>query len=167
MDPRKNIVLIGMAGVGKSTIGVLLAKALARPFIDTDVRIQAAEGRRLQDIIDADGLDAFLAKEERYVLDLDVHGAVIATGGSVVYSPKAMAHLKANGTVVYLALPMHELESRVTNMDSRGLVIHPGQTFAHLYEEREPLYEEYADVKINCQGHTHDQIVYRILEFLE
>ncbi len=167
MDPKRNIVLIGMAGVGKSTIGVLLAKALSRQFVDTDVRIQAAEGRRLQDVIDAEGVDAFRAIEERYVLGLDVQRAVIATGGSVVYSEPAMRHLKENGLIVYLALPLEELEQRVTNMDSRGLVIAPGQTFADLFREREPLYERHADVKIDCAGHTHDQTVYRIIEFLE
>lgn len=148
-----------MPGAGKSTVGVLLAKALSRTFVDTDLIVQAAEGRRLQDIIDEDGLDAFRAIEERHVLAIDVDNAVIATGGSVPYSEKAMAHLKANGTVVYLQLPLEEVLRRITNMDSRGIAIAPGQSFEALYAERLPLYERYADITIACNGLTHEQVV--------
>lgn len=162
-DPARNIVLIGMAGVGKSTIGVLLAKALSRHFIDTDLVIQAVEGRRLQDILNADGLDAFRKVEERHVLEIDARGAVIATGGSVVYSERAMAHLKRHGIVVYLSLPEDALEARVTNFDSRGLAIAPGQTFRELFAERRPLYERYADVTVDCAGLDHEAVVGRVI----
>ena len=156
---KDNIVLVGMPGVGKSTVGVLLAKALSRDFVDTDVLIQAVARRRLQDIIDDDGLDAFLKLEERHVLRLDVGGSVIATGGSVVYSEKAMAHLRATGTMVYLSLPLPDLEARITNMDSRGVVIERWQSLADLYHERLPLYEHYADIPVDCAGLSHEQVV--------
>ena len=162
MTTGQNIILIGMPGAGKSTVGVLLAKALSRDFVDTDVLIQAAEGRRLQEIIDSDGLDAFLALEERHVLALTPHGAVIATGGSVVYSDPAMTHLKRHGRAVYLQLPLPDLEARITDMDSRGVVIAPWQNLADLYHERLPLYEAFADITIDSAGLNQNQIVTRI-----
>ncbi len=163
---RRNIVLIGMAGAGKSTVGVLLAKALSRDFIDTDLVIQAAARRRLQDILDSEGTEAFRRLEEKSVLGISARDAVIATGGSVVYSVRAMAHLKAAGTIVYLKLPAAALEQRVTNMDSRGIVIAPGQSFAELLREREPLYERYADVSVDGAGLTHEEVVQRIIAAL-
>ncbi len=166
MTNDKNIILIGMPGAGKSTVGVLLAKALSCDFVDTDILIQAAEGRRLQEIIDADGLDNFLALEERHVLALDVHGAVIATGGSVVYSDPAMTHLKQQGQVAYLKLPLPDLEARISDMDSRGVVIAPWQNLADLYHERLPLYEHFADVTIDCAGLSHGQVVQAIIQAL-
>ncbi len=158
----RNIVLIGMAGAGKSTVGVLLAKALSRTFIDTDLLIQAAEGRRLQEILDAQGLEAFRAIEARHALAVDARDAVIATGGSVVYSEAAMAHLKRGGVAVYLKLNPGVLEARVKEADPRGLAIAPGQTFRELYDERRPLYERYADITIDCTGLSHEEVVRRI-----
>ncbi len=161
-----NIVLIGMPGVGKSTIGVLLAKAVSRGFLDTDVHIQSREGRRLQDIIDTDGLEAFLAVEERAVLSITCRSHVIATGGSVVYSDQAMRHLKTSGIIVYLDLPLPALEARVLNLDSRGVVMAPGKTFAGLYEERRPLYERHADIAIDCANLNHEAVVGRVMEMV-
>ena len=155
-----------MPGAGKSTIGVLLAKALSRDFVDTDLLIQAAEGRGLQEMIDSDGLDDFLAIEERHILALNAHGAVIATGGSVVYSEKAMRHLKRRGTVVYLLLPMSDLEARITDMDSRGVVIAPWQSLTDLYHERLPLYEHFADITIDCAGLSHGKMVAQLMSAL-
>lgn len=163
LKPDDNVVLIGMPGVGKSTIGVLLAKAMSSSFIDTDVFIQAQEGRRLQDIIDRDGLDAFRRLEEQHILSLQCRGHVIATGGSVVYSERAMQHLKASGLVLYLSLPLPLLTNRVTNLDSRGVVMAPGQSLASLYEERQPLYERYADLMIDCENLNHEQVVARAM----
>ena len=164
MTEKDNIVLIGMPGVGKSTTGVLLAKALSRDFIDTDVVIQAAEGRRLQEIIDSEGLDAFLARVEDHVLALHVRHAVVATGGSVVYSDRAMTHLRKAGMVVYLKLPLADLEARITDMDSRGVVIAPWQDLAGLYHERLPLYDHFADITVDCTALSHDQVIGKILE---
>lgn len=167
LNDDRNVVLIGMPGVGKSTAGVLLAKAISRSFIDTDVYLQAREGRRLQDIIDTDGLDRFRAIEENYILSLDCRGYVVATGGSVVYSARAMAHLRRSGLVVYLYLPLEPLYARVTNLDSRGVVMAPGQTFAELFDERQPLYAKYADVTIPCAGLNHDETVAAIIQALK
>lgn len=162
LKDEQNIVLIGMPGVGKSTCGVLLAKALSRRFIDTDVRIQAEEGRRLQEMIDTRGTDEFCRIEERHVLALSCRGSVIATGGSVVYSPAAMAHLSSSGVIVYLELPLPALEKRLMNLDSRGVVMAPGQTLRGLFVERKPLYERYAELTIDCTGTAHEEVVREI-----
>jgi shikimate kinase len=154
-----NIVLIGMPGAGKSTVGVLLAKALSRDFLDTDVYLQAKQGRTLQEIIDQDGLPAFCRIEERYVRSLKCHSSVIATGGSVVYSPVAMARLRASGIIIHLDLDLAALKKRLTNLSSRGVVMAPEKTFPQLFAEREPLYRKYADLTIDCAGCTHEEIV--------
>lgn len=158
-----NVVLVGMPGAGKSTVGVLLAKVMGRSFIDTDVCIQVNEGRRLQEIIDHDGVAAFRALEERYVLATDCRRHVIATGGSVVYSDQAMRHLKQHGVVVYLDLPMARIRARLKNLKARGVVMMPGQSLDGLYLERAPLYHHYADVVVPCEGLSHEGVVERIL----
>lgn len=145
-----NIVLIGMPGCGKSTVGVLLAKALGMAFMDTDVVFQAKEGRKLQQIIEDIGVDAFLKKEEETILTLDCDRTVIATGGSVVYGKDAMAHLHAHGKVIYIRLPYAEIERRLSNLATRGVTLRDGQTLQDLYQERIPLYEAEADVVIDA-----------------
>jgi shikimate kinase len=163
VDTRdKNIVLIGMPGVGKSTVGVLLAKALGRYFLDTDVLIQAIQGRSLQEIIDCDGLAAFRKIEEDYVLCIDLTNAVIATGGSVVYSEKAMRHLATHGVIIHLDLPVDRIEQRIRNLPTRGVVMEKGQTIRSLYNQRQPLYRQYAQLTIDCTDKTHEQIVAEI-----
>lgn len=164
LSQTDNIVLIGMPGVGKSTVGVLLAKATRRSFVDTDVFIQAGQGRTLQEIIDADGLEAFCHIEEQYIRCLEVRACVIATGGSVVYSDAAMQALRTGGLVVHLDLPLDTIIRRIENLDVRGVVMSPGQTLASLYELRQGLYRKYADLTIACQGLTQDQVVAAILE---
>jgi shikimate kinase len=161
---RSNIVLIGMPGVGKSTAGVLLAKTASMGFVDTDVVIQTHEGRRLQDIIDMDGLEVFREIEERHVLQLDCENHVVATGGSVVYSEKAMDYLKSDAIVVYLSLSLRDIEQRLTNLPSRGVVKEPRQTLASLFRERTPLYLFYADVTVDCAGLSHEQVVHEALQ---
>ncbi len=166
MKPAANVVLIGMPGAGKSTIGVLLAKALSRDFLDTDLVIQAREGKRLHELIAERGLAAFRELEERHVLDLAPACAVVATGGSVVYSERAMAHLQADGVVIWLDVPLPVLTRRLANYATRGIVIAPGQSLADLAAERQPLYERYADLRLPCGDLTHDQCVARILSVL-
>lgn len=153
-----NIILIGMPGAGKSSVGVLLAKRLGYRFVDTDLLIQVEAGARLQEIINRQGLAAFKALEEQVICGLTPHGTVVATGGSVVYGAAAMAHLAKTGRVVFLDLPLAELERRVRNMDSRGLVIDPGETFADLYARRLPLYRRCADLIIPCEGRNQEEI---------
>ena len=141
-----NIVLIGMPGCGKSTVGVLLAKVLGMSFVDTDLVLQAAQRKRLQHIIDEIGIDAFLQMEEEAVCGLHCSNTVIATGGSVVYGKRAMKDLHQNGIVVYIRLPYDELERRLSNLATRGVTLREGQTLLDLYYERIPLYEEQADL---------------------
>lgn len=167
MDAKdRNIVLIGMPGVGKSTVGVLLAKTLGRYFLDTDVFIQAAQGRSLQEIIDAEGLAAFCKIEEDYAACIDLTNAVIATGGSVVYSERAMRALAEHGVIVHLDLPVERIEQRLANLPTRGVVMEKGQTVRSLYAQREPLYRKYAQVTIDCTDKTHEQIVVEMVAVL-
>jgi len=154
----KNIILIGMAGCGKSTVGVLLAKALGYEFIDTDLIIQHDEGRLLQEIIDTDGLDCFRAAEERALLTVNANRAVIATGGSAVYSKKGMTLLKQNGICIWLRLPYEEIVRRIRNIATRGIAIAPGKNLYDVFCEREPLYKEYADIVIDCEGDVEANI---------
>ena len=156
---NNNIVLIGMPGAGKSTIGVLLAKPLGLSFIDTDLIIQRQEGRLLQDIIDDQGIDYFLSVEERAILGLETAHHVIATGGSVVYSAAAAAYLKEGGQLIYLKLAYETIACRVKDMKSRGIVIRRGQRLRDIYRERVPLYERYAAHTVDCEGRSMESIV--------
>ena len=161
-----SIVLIGMPGAGKSTVGVLLAKLTCRSFVDTDVLIQSQEGRPLQEIVDKDGYLALRAIEEQVIVGHGCMGCVIATGGSAVYSPAAMAHLKRHGTVVYLAVGLPTLEERVRDLNTRGLAKRSDQNFRDIYEERTPLYRQYADITIDCDGLNHEAVCARIIAAL-
>lgn len=159
----KNIILIGMPAVGKSTIGVLLAKTLGFSFIDTDLIIQHDTGRLLQDIINTDGLDAFCIVEERAICSVAVcENAVIATGGSAVYSRTAMEHLKKDGIVYYLKLPCKELSKRLSNIKTRGIAMRPTDTIEEVFKRRMALYEQYADVTIDCLDKSPEDTVSEI-----
>ena len=158
-----NIVLIGMPGSGKSTIGVILAKLTARDFIDTDVLIQTSLGRTLQDIVDTQGHMALREVEERILLKLDCLNHVIATGGSAVYSHAAMTHLKSNGIVVFLNVTLPVLQTRIHDYKTRGLAKRPDQSFDDLFEERSLLYRKYADITIDCKGLTQEQVCEQIV----
>lgn len=159
---KTNIVLIGMPGAGKSTVGVVLAKRLGMDFVDTDVLIQVRCGRRLQEIIDGEGLAAFRRIEERVLLELDVNRSVVATGGSVVYSTAGMRHLKESGLLFFLDVPLEKLTERVRNMDSRGIVIDPGEDFAGLYRRRIALYRRWADRVVDGAAGSVEEIAARI-----
>ena len=165
-DAFNNLILIGMPGAGKSTVGVLLAKAIARDFIDTDVLIQSKTGRTLQEIVDCDGHLALRNIEERVLLNLHVTHHVIATGGSAPYSPRAMDHLKTNSLVVFLWVDPQTLLQRIGDFSGRGLAKTPEQSFEELYAEREELYERYADITVDAAAGTHDQVCHAILTHL-
>lgn len=156
---NKNIVLIGMPGVGKSTVGVILAKIMGLKFTDSDLCIQEREGRLLKDIIAEEGVDGFIRIEGDVLSSLGVTGAVIATGGSAVYSHKAMMKLKETGTVVYLSLSFDSLSSRLSDIKGRGVVLRDGQTLSDLYKERVPLYEKYADITVSEDGFNPEETV--------
>jgi shikimate kinase len=162
-----NIVLVGMPGAGKSTVGVVLAKQASLGFIDTDVLIQASERRSLQSIIDSRGYMALREIEERILLSLECRGHVIATGGSAVYSAAAMAHLAVEGVVVFLDVDLATLESRTLDLGRRGIAKHPDQSFAELFEERRRLYAAYADVTVDCRGLTHEEVCAEIFHRLQ
>lgn len=162
----KNLILIGMPGAGKSTVGVILAKALGMQFIDTDILIQEQTGRLLQDIIDTEGPGAFKKIEEKTLLSLHCHNAVIATGGSVVFSERAMEHLKSDGVVVYLDISFDEMEKRLRNITTRGIVLDAGQGLRDMYDQRIPLYEKYADLTIDCSEENFETVVRKILDEL-
>ena len=162
-----NVILIGMSGAGKSTLGVLLAKVLGKHFVDTDILIQQQTGKLLQKIIDSEGVDRFLTIEEEVVSSLDLHDCVIATGGSVVYSDKAMRHLKACGTTVYLSVDYDELRRRLASISDRGIVFKGKNDLRAVYEERLPLYRSYADITVECTGHGVEQSVNEITSALK
>lgn len=166
---KENVVLIGMPGVGKSTIGVVLAKVLGYEFVDADLLIQKAEGKLLREIIAEKGTDGFIEVENRVNSQIQTRHSVIATGGSVVYGKEAMDHLRSIGTVVYLKQNLKPLERRLRNIKGRGVVLKPGQTLAGLYKERVVLYEKYADVivdeyKLNVEQ-TLDAVLQALKEF--
>lgn len=155
-----NLVLIGMPSSGKSTAGVLLAKRIGYGFIDTDLIIQGEQGALLSQIIEKEGAEGFLAIEERVNAGIAAMRCVIATGGSVCYLPRAMEHLKTLGRVVYLKLSMEEVARRIPSLVKRGVVMRGNvETLEELYAERVPLYEQYADVTVCCDGQTIDETV--------
>ena len=160
----KNVTLIGMPGSGKSTVGVLLAKALGYGFMDVDLVIQHREGELLQDIIDTKGVDYFLEREEEAVCSVNCERYVLAPGGSAVLREKGAEHLKSLGPVVYLNVPVEELERRIRNMGSRGIAMKPGQTLADVMAYRAPFYEKCADLVIDCDpGQLLDETVNLVL----
>jgi len=159
MTGKSNIVMIGMPASGKSTIGVLLAKRLGYAFVDVDLVIQEKHGKLLKDIMEERGLKGFLEVEEEANAELDVEQTVIAPGGSVIYGPKAMEHLKEIGTLVYLKLSYEDLVTRLGNLKDRGVALKDGMTLMDLYEERIPYYEKYADVTVDETGKGPGDIV--------
>lgn len=162
-SPLNNIVLIGMPGSGKSTVGVVLAKAAALAFVDTDLLIQSQAGDSLQSIVDNAGYEALRSVEEQVLCNLDVTGHVIATGGSAVYSERAMQHLKRNSVVVFLDIPLATVCQRIGDFSLRGISKRPEQTMEELFAERRALYTLYADLTVNGEHKTQDQVCEEIL----
>jgi shikimate kinase len=156
-DRGSNIVLVGMPGSGKSTIGVILAKTLCCGFIDTDILIQDQAGRSLQAVVDSDGPLALRGIEEDVILKMDVCNHVIATGGSAIYSVAAMKHLRTTGIVVFLDVDLNVIIERIADFSNRGIAMNRGQTFPGLFEERVPLYRAYADIVVECSRLSHDE----------
>lgn len=159
-----NIVLVGMPACGKSTIGVVLAKTMNKGFVDTDLLIQQREGRTLQTIINEKGNSYFHQVEEQVLLDVQMENYVIATGGSAIYYEKAMEHLGKNGKIVYIKVSLDTILNRLNNIKTRGVTLGKGQTIGDLYRERVPLYEKHADITIEAENLTIEEIVERIIE---
>lgn len=159
-----NIILVGMPSCGKSTVGVVLAKTMNKGFVDTDILIQQREGRTLQDIINSCGNDYFHQVEEGVLLDFDGDNYIVATGGSAIYFDRAMDHFKENGKVVYLKVSLDTVLTRLNNIKTRGVTLAKGQTLGDLYHQRVPLYEKHADIIIEADGLTVEEVVERIIE---
>lgn len=166
MNDKNNVVLTGMPGAGKSTLGVVLAKILGYEFLDTDLLIQKQEKRRLFQIIDEEGADGFQAVENRVNASVNVERTVIAPGGSVVYCEEAMKHLKSIGIVIYLKLSEESLSERLGNLKGRGVLLKEGQTLDDLYKERVPLYEKYADLTADVENKSLEESLQTVLDLL-
>lgn len=164
MTQHSNIILIGMPGCGKSTVGVVLAKTLGYGFIDTDLLIQQSHRKRLQDIVNEEGFLALRQMEEGVLTSLATVQQVIATGGSAIYSDKGMQHLKSLGKIIYLQLGLNQLKERVGDYSERGIASDPHSSFETIYNERCPLYQQAADVVIDCDDKSIDEIIVNITE---
>lgn len=161
---KRNIILIGMPGAGKSTIGVVLAKKCGYRFIDSDLVIQDIYGKLLHELITEYGVDGFLEIENKINAKLEAEQAIIATGGSAVYGVEAMRHLQSIGEVVYLKLSYQSVETRLGDLNERGVTLRKGQTLRDLYDEREPLYENYATMIIDCENKSIREIIDEIYQ---
>jgi shikimate kinase len=161
---KSNIVLIGMPGVGKSTVGVILAKELGYQFLDADLLIQQQEGRLLREILAKEGTEGFIEIENRVNAGICANRTIIATGGSVVYGREAMQHLHEIGTIVYLEVSFRTIQMRLEDIKGRGVVLRNGQSLKDLYEERVPLYNRYADVVISEENLNIEQTVQKLSE---
>lgn len=155
---KSNVVLIGMPGSGKSTVGIILAKQITKRFLDTDILIQNMAGKSLQSIVDNEGHMALREVEEKALLSVRCKNHVIATGGSAAYSERAMLHLKKNGNIVFLQTSLDELKARIHNYETRGLAKRPDQSFQDLFDERESLYRKYAEITIESSHLTQEQV---------
>ena len=162
----ENVVLIGMPGAGKSTVGVLLAKSLLKDFVDTDLIIQQKENDSLCAIMQKTGIDGFIALEDEIISQCSFHGSVVATGGSAVYGEKAMENLKKDGVIVYLRVSCDELVKRIHNIRTRGIAMKEGTTIKELFDERKALYEKYADITIDCYTLQAEECVNEIVQKL-
>ena len=167
MKTKENIILIGMPGAGKSTIGVVLAKVLGYHFVDADIVIQDQEKSLLHEIIEQEGVDGFIAVENRVNSQINEERAVISTGGSVVYGREAMEHFSETGTIIYLKLGYEALEKRLGDLHGRGVVLREGQDLKALYEERVPLYEKYAHLTVEEDGLSVEETLQNILKIYQ
>ena len=163
---KSNLIFIGMPAVGKSTVGIVVAKRLGKGFIDSDLLIQEQEGKLLREIIAEVGDDGFLKIENQVNRDIKAENAVISPGGSVVYCEEAMKHLKSIGKVVYLKISLESLSKRLGNLRGRGVLLKEGQTLKDLYEERVPLYEKYADIVVDEEGKDLEESLAAVLEII-
>lgn len=162
-----NLVFIGMPGVGKSTVGVVLAKVLGYKFIDSDIIIQEKEKRLLHEIISTDGVEGFIDIENKINASIEADKSIIATGGSVVYGKEAMEHLKSIGKIVYLKLSYSQIQKRLSDIKDRGVVLKSGQNLKELYEERTLLYEKYADIVIDEENLSVEETIAKIIEAIK
>lgn len=164
---KNNLIFIGMPAVGKSTVGVVVAKRLGLGFLDTDLLIQEKEGRLLRDIIKSEGLDGFLKIENKVNSSVEVENHVISPGGSVVYCEEAMEHFKKTGIIIYLRVSCETIKDRIKDPKKRGVVLRKDQTLEDLYNERSRLFEKYADIVVDEDGCTIDETIESVAKALE
>lgn len=163
----KNVILIGMPGSGKSTVGVLLAKEIGFGFVDTDILICEREHTTLQNIINTKGVPELLRIEGMVGEELNIMRNVIATGGSMVFSDKAMENLSRNSVIVFIDVPLDEIKRRVKNIDTRGIAMEKGETLDTLFEKRMPKYRHYADITVTVGKDSRiEDVVHSIKEKL-
>ena len=167
MNKKDNVILIGMPGAGKSTIGVILAKIKGMNFIDSDLVIQEKTGKLLKDIIEDEGVNGFIKVENDINSSISVNNCIIATGGSAIYGEEAMTHFKETGTVVYIKLDFDTIDNRLGNIKQRGVLLKEGQNLKSLYTERCPLYEKYADIIVEASGMDIEEVVENIFTKLQ
>ena len=163
---QNNISLIGMPGAGKSTVGIILAKNLSFGFIDTDILIQINHQKPLQQILNETDHLNLRAIEEKEVLKLNIENHVIATGGSIVYSEKAMTHLLRISRVIFLEANYQEIKRRIHNFNTRGIAKSKDQTFKELFEERQPLYRKSAEITVDCNNLDQEEVAMEIIEYI-
>lgn len=161
---NRNLVFIGMPAVGKSTVGIVVAKRLGMGFVDTDLLIQDQEKKLLREIIAEAGLDGFLKIENQVNAGVNVRNSVISPGGSVIYCADAMEHYKKIGTVVYLKASYQTIKRRIRNPKKRGVVLREGQSLRDLYEERVPYFEKYADITVRVDGNRIEDTIKNVLD---
>lgn len=166
MREKSNVVLIGMPGCGKSTVGVLLAKRIRKKFVDTDLFIQEQEEKLLCEIIEEEGLERFKQIENEVNASVVTENSVIAPGGSVIYGEEAMQHLAEIARIVYLKLSYESVVARLGDLKKRGVAMKPGQDLKSLYEERCPLYEKYAEIVVECDGLELGETLEKVMEKL-
>jgi shikimate kinase len=166
VSEKNSIILIGMPGAGKSTVGILLSRHTGLDFIDTDIAIQVREGQTLQDIVDQQGYMKLRDIEQAVILEQSLKGAVVATGGSAVYGDRAMAYLAEHGVIVFIDVAIEELNKRLGDYERRGVARKPGQQFEDLYRERLQLYQRYADIQVTVTDETAEQVAALILTAL-
>lgn len=164
---KNNVVFIGMPGAGKSTVGVVLAKMLGYRFVDSDLVIQEKTGKLLYQLLDTCGLERFREIENEVNAGITADHAVIATGGSAVYGKEAMEHFREIAVVVYLKLSCGEIRERLGDLHERGVAMEPGQTLESLYQERCPLYEQYADVTVDCDGKSLREVARQVYDRMQ
>ena len=163
---KDNIVLIGMTGSGKSTIGVVLAKRLGYDFVDSDLVIQGAYHKTLEQLIEENGDAGFIQIENDINKSLEYTKTVIATGGSVVYGSEAMEHLKSIGTIVYLKVSEADLNERLGSLKERGVVSNGKTTVKEIFDDRRALYEKYAEITVNLEGKSLKDSVLELAQLL-
>lgn len=164
---KDNLIFIGMPAVGKSTVGIVVAKRLGMRFVDADLLIQEQEKKLLREIIAEVGEEGFLKIENQVNAEVQAENSVISPGGSVIYCEEAMRHYKEIGTIVYLKVSYQTIKRRIRNPKKRGVVLREGQSLRDLYNERVPYFEKYADITVCEDGCRIEETIENVINAVE